>query len=214
MLRTQSALKINANSGVGMANRREFIQNGFVTTLLAGLGCLPPAVGGARAELRTRISRAIYDVRYEDSRRFAEQAVALGVLTHGIQGDITEVWFTDLDALWRDRKGVVAGLTTEAALFCLERFAWDHQMRVVFRAEHVILDSGCMQHTISCPSAKLGQIDPVASQDSDWVPQIARAMQQRVGGGSPNLAQTFTTPLSDKSIKDADLLTSWVIAPT
>jgi hypothetical protein len=41
-----------------------------------------------------------------------------------------------LRAAWTKQPVAIAGLTAHGPLFCLERLAWDHGMRVVFRAEH------------------------------------------------------------------------------
>jgi hypothetical protein len=43
---------------------------------------------------------------------------------HAIRGDITDLWFHDLDLRWKQGPAPIAGLTTHGPLFCLERLAW------------------------------------------------------------------------------------------
>jgi hypothetical protein len=106
-----------------MISRREFIHASVAGVALAAAGGAP-------------LYKVIYDQRFAGSAAFAAAVRKLGFATHAIRGDITGLWFNDLDRHWRERRAPVAGLTTESALFCLERLAWDHQMRVAFRAEH------------------------------------------------------------------------------
>jgi hypothetical protein len=54
---------------------------------------------------------------------------------HGFDGDITNIWYHDLQPRWQKAPAAIAGLTAHGALFCLERLAWDVGMRVVARAE-------------------------------------------------------------------------------
>ena len=75
----------------------------------------------------------IYDERFPKSLTFGWKMQSLGEPTHAIRGDVTNVWFHDLDPQWKQRPVPIAGLTAYGALFCLERLAWDHGMRVVVR---------------------------------------------------------------------------------
>jgi hypothetical protein len=144
----------------------------------------------------TRIHRplykVIYDERFHDSLRFGDEAKALGVATHAIQGDITDLWFKDLDLRWRQDKATVAGLTTESALFCLEQLAWDRRMRVVYRAEHEFL----------------------ASESSlvDWAPRVALLVTS-ISPDRPRVARSVvTTSVPEPGHSDLQLLVSWIIA--
>ena len=57
-----------------------------------------------------------------------------GIDVVSFEGDSTSVWLPSLDPLWRSRAvPVVAGLTAEQALFCIECLAWDLGLRVVQR---------------------------------------------------------------------------------
>jgi hypothetical protein len=117
-----------------MASRREFLQAGIAASVL------PMAVAGANAAIskledRPSYYKVIFDHRFPASVAFGEEWKARGAAVHGIQGDITDLWFHDLDPQWKKQPVPIAGLTAHGPLFCLERLAWDHGMRVVSRIE-------------------------------------------------------------------------------
>ena len=109
-------------------SRRRFVGTGAATLALA-------AVHSARAGSQDPLTpyRAIYDERFEVGRRFAREAAGLGWITRAIRGDVTQVWFHELDLRWKRGPAPIAGLTTAQSLFVLERLAWDVGMRVTLR---------------------------------------------------------------------------------
>ncbi len=82
----------------------------------------------------------IFDERFPASVAFGEEWKARGAAVHAIRGDITDLWFHDLDLQWKKRPVAIAGLTAHGPLFCLERLAWDRGMRVVSRVEQPSCD--------------------------------------------------------------------------
>lgn len=114
-----------------MPDRRQILKAG-----LAG-SALPAAVfaSAARAAGPLKVQRAVYDERFDEARGFAREAAARGWPLRPIRGDVTDVWFHDLDLLWKSEPASVAGLTAPSALFCLERLSWDAGLRVAHRAE-------------------------------------------------------------------------------
>jgi hypothetical protein len=80
--------------------------------------------------------KVVSDVRFADGDAFANEAERLGASVVRINGDITDFWFNDLSIRWKKSSVAIAGLTAHGPIFCLERFAWDHGLRVVFRDEH------------------------------------------------------------------------------
>ncbi len=81
------------------------------------------------------IYKVVSDVRFAESVAFGRQAEHLGTAVVRINGDITDFWFNDLSIRWKESKVAIAGLTAHGPIFCLERLAWDHGMRVVFRED-------------------------------------------------------------------------------
>jgi hypothetical protein len=117
-----------------MTNRREFLQAGIAASVL------PMAVAGsslapAQRESGTSFYKVIFDERFPASVAYAREMERDGAPLHAIRGDITDLWYHDLDARWKQSPVTIAGLTAHGPLFCLERLAWDHGMRVLSRVE-------------------------------------------------------------------------------
>lgn len=156
-----------------------------------------------------RLYKAIFDDRYAESLAFAEHAHRFGVVTHGIRGDITDLWYYDLHLRWRNGPAAIAGLTAINSLFCLEQLAWDHRMRVVFRAEHKRLPDGRIEHELSGPESLLQRAPDLNSGGEDWGRGIAGLVTRCPEGRCQAAKATIITP----SAGTADDLVSWVIAP-
>ena len=112
-----------------MANRREFIQTGIAASVL-------PVLAAAKELLpQSQFYKVIFDHRFPASREFAAEMEKLGAPVCGIHGDITDLWFHDLYHRWKQSPAPIAGMTAHGPLFCLERLAWDHGMRVLYRTD-------------------------------------------------------------------------------
>jgi hypothetical protein len=136
-----------------MLSRRTFVQHGVtgsVTALVGGVTLIarasasaqvpatapPPDAVGAPNDDHLKLHLAIFDQRFTAGRQFASSNEARGIATRPIANDVTELWYSELQPLWKQRPVAIAGLTTYGALFCLERLAWDHGMRVLQRQQH------------------------------------------------------------------------------
>jgi hypothetical protein len=122
-----------------MASRREFLQASIAAAVLPiaawAKGSAPVSAGNPSS-----FYKVIVDSRFPASIEFGAEMSRLGAPVHTIDGDITDLWYHDLDVRWKKSPAAIAGLTAHGPLFCLERLAWDHGMRVVHRAEHPDLD--------------------------------------------------------------------------
>jgi hypothetical protein len=76
--------------------------------------------------------KAVFDERFEDARAFATQATARAMPTVAIRGDVTNLFFNDLDLRWKRGPVWLIGVTTPASLFCLHLLACDRGMRLRF----------------------------------------------------------------------------------
>ena len=130
-----------------MIDRRTFVQYGVtgLTATLAGgaFELTGPGIGSrigswTGSEAAPEPHLALFDRRFAAARKFAQTTRAQGISTRAITSDVTWVWFNELHPLWKQRPVAIAGLTTYAPLFCLERLAWDHGMRVIQRDQHDI----------------------------------------------------------------------------
>jgi len=119
-----------------MNSRREFLQAGLAASLI-------PVVGSASEASHAPLPyyKVIVDERFPASVAYGEELKARGAAVHAIRGDITDLWYHDLDLRWKQQgPAAIAGLTAHGPLFCLERLAWDHGMRVVSRIEQAARD--------------------------------------------------------------------------
>ena len=51
--------------------------------------------------------KVIFDRRFPSSRECAAEARSLGLPIHGIEGDITDVWFHDLSLRWKQEPALL-----------------------------------------------------------------------------------------------------------
>ena len=171
-----------------------------------------------RGSLLTRLAwrlapyRILFDDRFAESRRFGAEIARLGGATRAFSGDVTELWYEELDVRWRREPIVVAGMTRHGPLFCLERLAWDVGMRVAYRAEHRRASDGSIAHVDRCPSRDIAMGRAVARCEPGLGTQLGT---HRNAGSVPSVAAAMckcgsAAPLS----ADADdPLISWIIAP-
>jgi hypothetical protein len=108
-----------------MASRRTFLKAGLSVSA-AGVLIRP---GSARISA-VPYYKAVFDERFAEARAFAAGARERGIKTAAIRGDITRLFFDDLDLRWRQGPVRLAGYTLPASLFCLDLLARDRGMRV------------------------------------------------------------------------------------
>jgi hypothetical protein len=201
-----------------MPSRREFLQAGVAASVLPW--AIPDGESSAvgwRMNAVTRDVHPVYkvvsDVRFAQGAAFGREAERLGADLIRISGDITDFWFGDLSLRWKDRPVAIAGLTAHGPIFCLERLAWNHGMRVVFRGEHRILDKDRIGHSISGPPATIARARILAVVGPQWAQCVARLVTAcDAGRPSPEVA-TMTALSTHRPDELHEPLVSWVIAP-
>jgi hypothetical protein len=117
-----------------MASRREFLQAGIAASVVP-LAIASSGIAPSQRENHPSFYKVIFDERFPASVAYGDEWKARGAAVHAIRGDITDLWFHDLDHRWKKQPVAIAGLTAHGPLFCLERLAWDHGMRVISRVE-------------------------------------------------------------------------------
>ncbi len=156
------------------------------------------------------LDMAVSDARFAASRRFGSAAQQAGLKHWAIDGDVTGLWYEQLDPQWRKGPATIAGMTARQPLFILERLAWDRGMRVVLRVEHEQLADGSIQHRLNAPAHQLTDLTRLLHGRDDWSERLARLS----GSCSWGLAHTpcaealAYSPASDRQPP----LVSWVIA--
>jgi hypothetical protein len=204
-----------------MTTRREFLQAGIAasaaTPIAAGVFASDnPTMSELSASALSLppmpFYKVVFDERFPDSVAFAAEMKRLGVAVHGIRGDMTDFWYHELYPQWRKSPVPIAGLTGHGPLFCLERLAWDHGMRVMFRAEHQYRPDGCVEHVMSAHEAVLRDAFGLATAGSNWSAQLA-GLVSRCGQGRLETSPAIVTRLGEPPRMDQETLFSWVIGP-
>jgi hypothetical protein len=198
-----------------MASRREFLQIGVAALALpisARTGLTPAVSGPAIQSVPTPLYKVIFDQRFLSSRAFAGEVKRLGAPVYGIKGDITDLWFHDLDARWKREPIGIAGLTEHGPLFCLERLAWDHGMRVVYRADHTYRPDGYMEHELTGSEEMLREAVDLSSSGANWSSRMATLLTRCPANRAQASKMTVVTPTA-RHAEDPEHLVSWVIAP-
>lgn len=193
-----------------MTDRRTFLRGGLVASLVGGV--LRPSGYAAFAAGPPRLSlhKVLVDGELPESVAYGEAAESSGRPLHVFtRGDISDVWYDELDLLWRQRRAPIAGLTRHGPLFVLERFAWDRGMRVVFRGEHSSQPATVVSHRLrGCDDAVAGAARLVAS-GADWAEALALASLLTDARPRRVSARAFTSP---GRLSSSERLYSWVIA--
>jgi hypothetical protein len=122
-----------------MTTRRDFLQMALTAPLLPTSLRLPSSDGrtdylSAHAQLGS-LYTVLYDERFAESVAFAEEMSRHGTPVTRFRGDITDFWYRDLSQRWKADPVAIAGVTTHGPLFCLERWGWDHGLRLAHRQE-------------------------------------------------------------------------------
>lgn len=195
-----------------MTNRRDFLYLGLTALALPVVpgAWIPGADSAAREALPTLpLYKVIFDQRFAESRAYADEMRAAGLPVHAIRGDITDVWFNDLDLRWRKGPAAIAGLTGPGAIFCLERLAWDRRMRVLFRVDHRRLPDGRIEHAFSGPEQMVSGFPMPLGQEDEWPVRMAQ-WTSRFPISPARTEETFLGPPL-KSGNHPEHLVSWVI---
>jgi hypothetical protein len=199
-----------ASDGVGRTTRRAFLKAAVtVSALPIVASAAPDPAGSPQTAQPLSLYKALFDERFALSRAFGARASQIGVATHGIRADITDVWFNDLDRRWRKGAIAVAGLTAPAAVFCLERLAWDHGMRVVFQAEHCCRAERDVRHMVRRGN-ELVTAAHLDAAGASWARRLAELFAHFPSERVPSVGPASLSWAKDDN---AVTLTSWVIAP-
>jgi hypothetical protein len=113
-----------------VASRRQVVKAGLAAIAASG----SPGVAGA-AVPEPVVFRAIYDDRFAQARAFARMASRREWPVRPIRGDVTRLWYEELDPRWKEGPAAIAGFTVPASLFCLDMLARDRGMRLLARTD-------------------------------------------------------------------------------
>ena len=187
-----------------MTSRREFLQR--ATTVVAPLMAAPLAsglpgttaardIGASKYGSALKYHAVLVDDRHAEARRFGSILAARGATVHAVaDGDVTSLWLANIAPAWRRGPVAIAGLTRPPVLFCLEQLAWSQGLRVIFHAEHRVTAAQTSAHNA-------------------WAEKVADIVTSHGAIATASHAGPTTAGLAPAPTQDAQLLTSWIIAP-
>ncbi|HZF30268.1 MAG TPA: hypothetical protein VE907_14215 [Gammaproteobacteria bacterium] len=118
-----------------MTTRRQVLKWAATASAAAAGALQVRASAAASRESIPPVELFVFDRRFADARAAAARAAAHGVETAAFDGDLTNLWYDQLDLRWRAAPMTLAGITTESGLFVLETLAVDRGMRVIERTQ-------------------------------------------------------------------------------
>jgi hypothetical protein len=197
-----------------MTNRREFLRGATwaAVPLVAGLPGIAPADG----RLASAFHAVLIDDSFPEARAFGANLAARGATVRAMaDGDVTSVWQQDIQPAWRRGPVPVAGLTRAPVLFCLEQLAWAQGLRVVFHAEHVVTPSRTVRHAVHRSAGGVLSLEAgeLAMRGTRWPELMADVVETHGAQARYRRAGPSCAGLLPDLPPDAELLTSWIIAP-
>jgi hypothetical protein len=189
-----------------MVNRRQIVQ--LALSAGAALPCFK-AFAGAQPSLR--LYQALYDERSVHTASFATAASRRGVAVQATRGDVTDIWFSELQPEWQQRQSAVAGLTDYHSLFVLDMMAQDAGMRAVYIAAHRPGARGVFEHRLFGPHELVRQAS-VEVTGRDWASSAAAIVMRCPAEVSVAARHSSIAEARNCEFAAADLV-SWVIAP-
>jgi hypothetical protein len=197
-------------------NRRDFVV--CSASAAAGLGIAVfalPASGnatlqGVRGPLPYKV---VVDTRFRASCSFGAHAARLGLALRPIAGDVTALWFRELQPLWAKGDRAVVGMTTSASLLCLEQLARDQWMRVVARVEHQPQPDGTLRHRLFLPGDTLTPARVALAERGRWAERLVGPLVAGLASRHTSRPAESVVLTSDALREDRGMtLVSWVIA--
>lgn len=193
----------------------------FVTGCLATAGVAAAHAAGAAADAvvgHSAVRLALFDTRFPAAVAFSRTIARSGVALAPFHGDVTAVWFEQLDPLWRCESIRVAGMTTPSTLFCLEQLAWDQGLRLAFRGTHEPAPAGGVTHLLEAAANRRQDLMSRFSEERAWASQVAEhiaSISEPVPAfPSRPEARSASRWRTAPSRYDCDTgLVSWLIAP-
>jgi hypothetical protein len=202
-------------------SRRRFMTSGIALSAAASLATVPSVSRSMSSDplgLKLPIHLALFDTRFSAAHAFARALAIRGVTLAPFDGDVTPVWFEQLDPVWRQYPLTVAGLTTEGALFCLEQLAWDNGMRVAYRGIHATSPEGGTDHLLETSVHRSHDVQggisgaqPWPAQVADIIANIDEALSAFPSDAQDRSRATYRT--RSRTDHAPSRLVSWLIAP-
>ena len=206
-----------------MTSRRRFLHASVAVAAVGAIGGVGPVLGSPRrlpasSGRLLQVHAVVVDQRFAESVEFGRQLGRLGAETYGMHGDVTDVWYSRLHPLWKAGGVAVAGLTASGVLFCLERLAWDHNLRVVYRGSHQRVAADRIEHAMLVKADWSALSQDIAGSNASWPAAVAASIAQMESPCPAVPTGRALQPMCSTALRgpgrptDSPLF-SWVIAP-
>jgi hypothetical protein len=195
-----------------MIDRREFLQGAAVSAL--SMTAALPGMASAHIHVPPMLDSVLIDDRHAEARAFGAALAGRAVAVRAVpEGDVTQLWLSEIGPAWRRGPAVVAGLTRRPVLFCLEQLARAYGLRVVFHAEHIVSSNGRAQHQVlQCPGTESHlAVTDLDLMGSRWPDRVADLVAEQSRQSHGKRAGPTCAGLEPALLPGAELLTSWII---
>ena len=193
-----------------MTTRRKFLEAAALASTLPITARLFVPSAAATPAIH-RLHTVVVDQRWHQSRALAQAADPTGNSHAAILGDMTDLWFTNLEPHWRralpSSVMALAGLTAHGPIFCLEELAREHGLRVVYRGIHESVDDQTIRHRFWGAVPDLAATPAWAAAVGSTVASIPCAAPA-LGSRAPADVEITT-----RATPPSETLVSWLIAP-
>jgi hypothetical protein len=189
-----------------MIRRREFVASGLAVSFLSRAAAAGLAGPAPTAKTRT-VPPFVADQRFLEARVAARAAEARGAAIRWLAEDVTAV-YEWLDLAMRAAPFAISGMTSGNALFLIERLAWEHGLRTVYRGLHARARDGRHAHDLLGASALVRLIDDRAA--SNWAAVLGREL----AAWAPDPVHRAQVVRSQAiPCADGATLASWLLVP-
>jgi hypothetical protein len=191
-------------------SRRTVLQGGLA---IAGTAALAGSAGAWLAPRGSQLSyyKVVFDREHPAAQAFGRAAAAAGLPAQAIDRDVTSLWYHDLYHRWQQGLVAIAGMTPVRTAFCLQLFAQDVGLRMVYRAEHRPMAAGGLEHRVTAPAALARQCSALDA-GRDWAEAAAGLVQRCPSQLKGRVARVLRSSEASGFAHD-EALVSWVIAP-
>jgi hypothetical protein len=200
-----------------MTTRRTVIQAGAMiaaaaTPVLSLSAFTAPEGQAAPSGPALQYYRVAYDGRIAGAASFGAAARSLGACVHDIDGNMTALWYHELQPRWQHSPAAVAGMTRFSALLGLQMMASAAGLRVIYRGNHH-LESPATVHGLFGSAAVLSGRTALPSAAGAWPAEVAGIVMSW-----PRTALAIDRAHSnildaDRRAVGPDALVSWILAP-
>lgn len=199
------------NSPAGTTiTRRSLLQAGLA---VASASVLAASAGGLLAQRGARLHfhKVYFDREHPAAQAFGRASAAAGLATQAIDRDVTALWYHDLYHRWRQQLVAIAGMTPVRTAFCLQLFAQDVGLRLVYRAEHRPLADSGLEHRVTAPASVARQCDQLEAGTA-WA-EAAAGLVQQCPAELKGRASRVLRSAEANGFAHPESLVSWVLAP-